>query len=330
MSQTMSALLAHAGRSPQETFTTERVPVPELRARDVLVRVKAVSVNPVDTKVLKRLPEGASQTLGYDAAGIVEAVGRDVSGFAIGDEIYYAGDVTRPGTNSELHAVDARIVAHKPSTLNWAEAAAMPLTTITAWESLFDHLRLTADSTGTLLIVGGAGGVGSIMIQLAKALTGVTVIATASREESREWVLAQGADHVVGHRDLVDEVAPLAPRGVNWIYSSYTPGNLDAYATLLQPFGRIVAVDDDPGPIIGLKAKSLSFHWEYMFARIINDAPDAGEQGRLLAAVADLVDHRRLQTTLTTTLSGLNPTTLRAAHDLVASGGTIGKTALTL
>lgn len=330
MSPSMMAVVAHAGRSPEDTFTVVEVTVPELRPHDLLVRVRAVSVNPVDTKVLKRLPPDGSVILGYDAAGVVEAVGSDVTGFSVGDEVYYAGDNTRPGSNAELHAVDERIVARKPTGLDWAEAAALPLTTITAWESLFDHLSLRSDSRGSLLIVGGAGGVGSVMIQLAKALTGVTVIATAGREESRAWVHELGADHCVGHRDLVAEVAPLAPEGLDWVFSSHTPGNIDAYATLLKPFGAIVAVDDDPGSILALKPKAISFHWEYMFTRIIHLTPDAAEQGRLLAATADLVDQGRLRTTLTTTLHGLNPATLRAAHEVMDAGTSIGKIAITV
>ena len=330
MGQTMMAVVAHAGRTAQNTFTLDEVPVPILRPRDLLVRVRAVSVNPVDTKMLKRLPDGGSITLGYDAAGVVESVGAEVTGFTPGDEVYYAGDNTRPGTNAELHAVDERIVARKPATLDWAEAAALPLTTITAWESLFERLRLRADSTGTLLIVGGAGGVGSVMIQLARALTGVTVIATASRDDSRAWVRELGADHVAGHRDLVAEVAPLAPDGLDWVFSAHTPGNIEAYASLLRPFGAIVAIDDDPGSILPLKPKAISFHWEYMFTRIINLTPDVAEQGRLLAATAGLVDEGRLRSTLTTTLHGLNPATLSAAHELIGSGSSIGKIALTV
>ena len=310
MSHPTTAWIAHGGRTGEDAFTAERVPVPELRPHDLLVRVRAVSVNPVDTKVLKRLGDGESKQLGYDAAGVVEAVGERASGFAVGDEVYYAGDISRPGTNAELHAVDSRIVAHKPANLDWAQAAALPLTTITAWESLFDKLRLTADSRGNLLVVGGAGGVGSVLIQLAKALTGVTVVATASRDESRAFVRELGADQVVGHRNLRDEVSAVAPEGVRWIFSSFTAGNLDAYQQLLQPFGEIVAVDDDPGPIGALKTKALSFHWEYMFARIIHETPDVAEQGRLLARTAQLVEQGRVRTTLGQRLAGLGPETL--------------------
>lgn len=330
MSHPTTAWIAHGGRTGEDAFTAERVPVPELRPHDLLVRVRAVSVNPVDTKVLKRLGDGESKQLGYDAAGVVEAVGERVSGFAVGDEVYYAGDISRPGTNAELHAVDSRIVAHKPANLDWAQAAALPLTTITAWESLFDKLRLTADSRGNLLVVGGAGGVGSVLIQLAKALTGVTVVATASRDESRAFVRELGADQVVGHRNLRDEVSAVAPEGVRWIFSSFTAGNLDAYQQLLQPFGEIVAVDDDPGPIGALKTKALSFHWEYMFARIIHETPDVAEQGRLLARTADLVERGSVRTTLRQTLTGLGPETLAEAHEILRSGTAVGKVAITL
>lgn len=330
MSHPTTAWIAHGGRTGEDAFTAERVPVPELRPHDLLVRVRAVSVNPVDTKVLRRLGDGESKQLGYDAAGVVEAVGERVSGFAVGDEVYYAGDISRPGTNAELHAVDSRIVAHKPANLDWAQAAALPLTTITAWESLFDKLRLTADSRGNLLVVGGAGGVGSVLIQLAKALTGVTVVATASRDESRAFVRELGADQVVGHRNLRDEVSAVAPEGVRWIFSSFTAGNLDAYQQLLQPFGEIVAVDDDPGPIGALKTKALSFHWEYMFARIIHETPDVAEQGRLLARTAQLVEQGRVRTTLGQRLAGLGPETLAEAHQILRSGTAVGKVSITL
>lgn len=330
MSHPTTAWIAHGGRTGEDAFTAERVPVPELRPHDLLVRVRAVSVNPVDTKVLKRLGDGESKQLGYDAAGVVEAAGERASGFAVGDEVYYAGDISRPGTNAELHAVDSRIVAHKPANLDWAQAAALPLTTITAWESLFDKLRLTADSRGNLLVVGGAGGVGSVLIQLAKALTGVTVVATASRDESRAFVRELGADQVVGHRNLRDEVSAVAPEGVRWIFSSFTAGNLDAYQQLLQPFGEIVAVDDDPGPIGALKTKALSFHWEYMFARIIHETPDVAEQGRLLARTAQLVEQGRVRTTLGQRLAGLGPETLAEAHQILRSGTAVGKVSITL
>lgn len=330
MSHPTTAWIAHGGRTGEDAFTAERVPVPELRPHDLLVRVRAVSVNPVDTKVLKRLGDGESKQLGYDAAGVVEAVGERASGFAVGDEVYYAGDISRPGTNAELHAVDSRIVAHKPANLDWAQAAALPLTTITAWESLFDKLRLTADSRGNLLVVGGAGGVGSVLIQLAKALTGVTVVATASRDESRAFVRELGADQVVGHRNLRDEVSAVAPEGVRWIFSSFTAGNLDAYQQLLQPFGEIVAVDDDPGPIGALKTKAISFHWEYMFARIIHETPDVAEQGRLLARTAQLVEQGRVRTTLGQRLAGLGPETLAEAHQILRSGTAVGKVSITL
>lgn len=330
MSHPATAWIAHGGRSGPDAFTAERVPTPDLRPDDLLVRVRAVSVNPVDTKVLKRLGDGQSKQLGYDAAGVVEAAGERASGFAVGDEVYYAGDISRPGTNAELHAVDSRIVAHKPANLDWAQAAALPLTTITAWESLFDKLRLTADSRGALLVVGGAGGVGSVLIQLAKALTGVTVIATASRDESRAWVRELGADQVVGHRNLRDEVSAVAPEGVRWIFSSFTAGNLDAYQQLLQPFGEIVAIDDDPGPIGALKTKALSFHWEYMFARIIHETPDVAEQGRLLARTARLVEQGRVRTTLGRRLADLGPESLAEAHQILRSGTAVGKVSITV
>ncbi|MBT0768737.1 zinc-binding alcohol dehydrogenase family protein [Kineosporia sp. J2-2] len=306
---------------------------PTLRPKDLLVRVRAVSVNPVDTKQHAGLAPGAVKQLGYDAAGVVEQVGPEATGFRVGDEVYYAGDITRDGTNAQLHAVDSRIVGRRPGTLSWESAAALPLTTITAWETLFDHFRLTAGDQGHLLVVGAAGGVGSMVIQLVKALApGVEVIATASREESAAWVRELGADHVVGHGNLVDDVRAIAPTGVHRIFSPYTRGNLPVYADLLLPFGAVVAIDEPEGQeTLPLKSKSASLHWELMFSRIMHEAPDVSEQGRLLTRVAELVDDGSLRSTLTTTFDGRTdgvPEALRQAHAVLSSGHSIGKAAV--
>ncbi len=312
------------------TFVEVEREVPELRGRDLLVRVHAVSVNPVDYKVAAGVGAGQQKQLGYDAAGVVEAVGPDANLFKVGDEVYYAGDISRDGTNAELHAVDERIVGRKPASLSWEEAAALPLTTITAWEALFEHMRLTPQDKGHLLIVGAAGGVGSIAIQLVKTLVpGVEVIATAGRGASQDWVRSLGADHVIGRDHLGEDVRAIAPEGVRWILSPYTAGNLDTYAQLVLPFGRVVAIDEPDGlETLPLKSKSASLHWEMMFARITNEAPDVDEQGRLLTRVAEMVDAGTVRSTLTRIFEGPAPDALRQAHALLSSGGSIGKAAV--
>ncbi|WP_432573545.1 zinc-binding alcohol dehydrogenase family protein [Kineococcus sp. SYSU DK005] len=303
------------------------LPVPDLRPRDLLVRVQAVSVNPVDVKVRAGLDrQGAPRVLGWDAAGTVEAVGEAVEGFSPGDEVWYAGDITRPGSNSELHAVDERIVSRKPATLGFAEAAALPLTTITAWEALFERLRLDGSSRGDLLVLGAAGGVGSIMVQLAKLRTGLRVLAGAGKPESREWVTALGADEVVDHHDLVASARAVAPDGVDLLFSAHSTGNVEAFAEVLKPFGEVVAIDDPVGlDLFPLKTKSIAWHWELMFTRSMFTTPDVAEQGRLLAETAALVDAGRLRTTLRTAIDDFSAAGLREAHRLLETGRTVGK-----
>lgn len=304
---------------------------PKLRPHDLLVQVEAVSVNPVDVKQRAHSkPSHGVRVLGFDAAGTVVATGSDVTLFEPGDHVYYAGSLDRPGSNAELQAVDERIVGRKPASLNFADAAALPLTTITAWEALFGKLRLTATSTGTLLIVGAAGGVGSIMIQLAKQLLpGVRVIGTTSREESTAWVKELGADDVVSHvGDLATNVLEVVPDGVDWIFTSASsqPGAVAAYVRVAKPFGAIVAIDDPHGlDVVPLKGKALSWHWEFMFARPVHHTADMIEQHRLLNSVAELVDEGKVRTTATTHLSPLDARSLREAHRLVESGRSIGK-----
>lgn len=305
------------------------VDVPELRPHDLLVEVRAASVNPVDTKVRRgRPPDDGVKVIGYDAAGTVREVGGEVTIFQPGDEVYYAGTIDRPGTNAGLHAVDERIVGRKPSTLTWAEAAALPLTTITAWESLFDKLHLTPESAGTLLVVGASGGVGSMVLQLAEALLPqVRTLATSSRPETDEWVLGLGAAATVNHRgDLRAEIAAAAPDGVDWIFTSQSADQIELYVDVLKPFGQVVAIDDgEVVDVASLKPKALSWHWESMFARPVHQAADQVQQHRLLDEVADLVDAGRLRTTLTTTLAPIDAEQLREAHRLVEDGHVIGK-----
>jgi zinc-binding alcohol dehydrogenase family protein len=323
------ATVSKAPISDPSSFVDMDMDVPPLGPRDLMVEVRAVSVNPVDTKVRGN---GASQTspqvLGYDAAGVVQAVGAEASIFAVGDEVYYAGALDRPGTNTQLHVVDERIVGPKPASLTFAEAAALPLTTITAWEGLFDKLKLTASSGGTLLMVGASGGVGSVALQLLRALVPqVRVIATASRPEAEDWVRALGADETVNHRgDLRAQVHEVAPEGIDYIFTANSQDQTELYVDVLNTFGQIVAIDDpDAVDVVKLKPKALSWHWEFMFARSLYQAPDQIRQHELLAEVAQLVMTGAVRSTMTTTLRPINAENIREAHRLVESGHVIGK-----
>jgi NADPH2:quinone reductase len=331
----MRALAHHASSGP---FNEVELPVPTPGPRDLVVEVRAVSVNPVDTKVHAGDPEGGPKVLGYDAAGVVTAVGDEVTLFSVGDEVYHAGSIARQGTNAQYHAVDERIAGPKPRTLSFAEAAALPLTTITAWESLFDRFRVreTGDAAqrsstidgeaGSLLVMGAAGGVGSMIIQLARALTDLTVIGTASREESRQWATDLGAHHVIGHHDLVADTRAVAPDGVDMIFSPFTAGMIETYAEVLNPGGGIVAIDEPEGlETLPLKDKSQSLHWELMFTRPLFAPPDMVAQHDLLARTAALVDAGTVRTTLAERLDGLTPENLQRAHDRVADGRMAGK-----
>jgi NADPH2:quinone reductase len=303
------------------------VPVPEPGLRDLLVRVEAVSVNPVDVKVRASAdPGGEPRILGYDAAGVVVATGADVGFFSPGDEVYYAGSIDRPGTDAQFHLVDERIAGHKPRSLTFGQAAALPLTTITAWEALFDRFRLTPESSGVLVVLGAAGGVGSMITQLTRALTRLVVIGTASRPESQQWVLDHGAHHVIGHRDLVQGVRDITPDGATHIFSSHTAGSIGDFAEILRPFGAVTAIDDPDGlDIMPLKSKSITFHWEFMFTRPLQQTPDMVEQHELLDRVAEMVDEGTIRTTLTQELGPISAETLRQAHAMVEEGRMVGK-----
>ncbi|WP_118137948.1 zinc-binding alcohol dehydrogenase family protein [Oceanicella sp. SM1341] len=304
--------------------------------RDILVRVEAVSVNPVDTKVRSSAqPEGGPRILGWDAAGTVEAIGAEVTMFRPGDAVYYAGDLTRPGTNAELHLVDERIAALKPQSLNWAEAAALPLTAITAWELLFDRLGVAygkAPGAGTLLVINGAGGVGSILIQLARRLTGLTVIATASRPETIDWVRRMGADHVIDHHKPLDaELARIGIPQVEYVAGlAATDAQMPVLPKIIAPQGRLALIDDPAAlDILPFKRKSISVHWEFMFTRSMFGTEDMIAQHQLLAEVAALVDAGVLVTTLNDTLSPISAGTLKTVHARLEAGRGIGKTVLT-
>ena len=322
--------------SDPESLIDVEVDKPEALDRDLLVRVRAIAVNPVDTKLRapKDTVETAPRILGWDAAGIVEAVGDGASLFKPGDEVYYAGDITRPGAYAEYQLVDERIVGRKPSSLSFADAAGLPLTTITAWEAFFDRLGLDRNGGNrgeTLLIIGGAGGVGSIGIQLAKA-AGLEVIATASRPETVAWVEELGADHTISHRKpLTPQVEQLGFRFVDHIaIFNDTDGHWDAAADLIRPQGRIVSIVENVKPLKFdvLKTKAAGLIWEFMFTRAMFETPDMIEQHKLLSQVADDIDAGRLRSTVSETLVPINAENLRKAHALIESGKARGKITL--
>ncbi|HXP01678.1 MAG TPA: zinc-binding alcohol dehydrogenase family protein [Luteibacter sp.] len=309
---------------------------PEPGPRDLLVKVEAISVNPVDTKIRRNVdPAGTDKVLGWDVAGTVVATGSEVTRFKAGDAVWYAGELERPGANSEWHVVDERVVGRKPSTLGMAEAAALPLTAVTAWELMFQRMGIPHGTQGrpaTLLVVGAAGGVGSIAVQLARRLTGLTVIGTASRPETRAWVAEMGAHHVVDHsKPLVDEVRAVAPEGVDYVLAlTRTEDHFAALVELLKPQGKFGLIDD-PAEAIDIrlmKRKSLSLHWELMYTRSLFRTDDMGEQGHLLDEVANLVDAGAVRTTMRENFGTINASNLRRAHALLESGTTIGKVVL--
>jgi zinc-binding alcohol dehydrogenase family protein len=309
---------------------------PAPQGRDLLVQVKAISVNPVDTKVRKRAaPKDGEppKILGYDAAGVVAAVGPEVTLFQPGDEVWYAGSIIRPGTNSEFHLVDERIVGHKPKSLDFAAAAALPLTSITAWEMLFDRFAI-ARGRGegkSLLIIGGAGGVGSIAIQLARTLTKLTVIATASRPETQSWCKELGAHHVIDHsKPMVEQLKERGHRFVDYIFGvTQSDQHFDTIVDAIAPQGKFGLIDD-PKPLdtSKFKGKSASVHWEAMFTRSTFQTPDMEEQHRLLSEVARMVDDGTIRTTVQENLGVINAANLRRAHAMIESGRTRGKIVL--
>jgi len=318
-----------------ESFLDVDLPRPAPEGRDILIEVRAVAVNPVDTKV--RAPkdgeENPPRVLGYDASGVVAAVGPGATLFNVGDAVYYAGDITRPGTNQQFHLVDERIVGAKPKSLSFAEAAALPLTTITAYESFFDRLGIDrdgADAGQSILIIGAAGGVGSIGIQLAKR-AGLTVIATASRPETIAWVKELGADHVVSHREpMVKQVKALGFETVDHIAIFNDMSHWDEAVELIAPQRGIVTIDDTdkPMPMGGMKTKAASLHWEFMFARAMFTTADMIEQHNLLTHVAGEIDKGHIRTTLAEVLTPINAENMRKAHALIETGAAKGKIVL--
>lgn len=312
------------------------LPTPTPTGRDLLVEVKAISANPVDTKVRRGMSaeDGGYKILGWDAVGVVKAVGSDVSLFAPGDRVYYAGDITRSGSNAEYQLVDERIVAHAPSSLNDAEAAAIPLTAITAWELLFERVALPLSKQSTpyhLLVVGGAGGVGSILLQLAALLTNVTIIATASRESTQAWAKSMGAHHVIDHHgDMPAQLSALGIPHVDCVISlTNTDDHFDALIEMLKPQGKLALIDDpDELDVKKMKRKSLSLHWELMFTRPVFETEDMIEQHKLLSQVASLIDKGLLKTTLGQHLGTINAENLMKAHEILESQSATGKLVL--
>jgi NADPH:quinone reductase len=320
-----------------EALVEIELPTPTPTGRDLLVEVKAISVNPVDVKVrLSAKPEAGNwKVLGWDAAGIVTAVGSEVTLFQPGDEVFYAGAIGRSGTNAEYHLVDERIVGTKPKTLDWAAAAALPLTSITAWEMLFDRLDVNKAVPGAapaILIIGGAGGVGSIAIQIARALTDLTVIATASRAETVAWVEEMGAHQIIDHSlPLAEQVAKLGLGAPAFVFSTtQTDRHLDEIAALIAPQGRLGLIDDPAVLDVNrFKRKSVSVHWELMFTRSIFNTADIAEQGKLLNEISRLVDTGILRTTMTEQYVPIDAANLQQVHTLIESGKARGKIVLT-
>ena len=311
------------------------LPDPVATGHDLLVEVHAVSVNPVDTKIRGGVapPAGEAKVLGWDAAGVVRAVGDRVQLFKPGDRVMYAGSLQRPGTNSELHLVDERIVGHAPASLGFEAAAALPLTSITAWELLFERLQVREhkDAAGTLLVVGAAGGVGSMLVQLARQLTGLTVVATASRPETHEWVRAQGAHHVIDHtRALSHQLRAIGIEQVEYVASlTHTGQHLAEIVESLAPQGKLALIDDPASlDVLSLKRKSISLHWEFMFTRSMFQTADMIEQHRLLTRIGQLVDSGVLRSTLAQHFGTINAANLRRAHALLESGTARGKIVL--
>ncbi|WP_430256342.1 zinc-binding alcohol dehydrogenase family protein [Neorhizobium sp. DAR64872/K0K18] len=313
------------------------LPEPEAKGRDLLVEIKAVSVNPVDTKQRRLQPVEAGQyrILGFDAAGVVQAVGPDVKLFKPGDEVFYAGAVNRPGTNAELHLVDERIVGKKPSSLSFEEAAALPLTAITAYETLFHRMKVqdkVASAWNAVLVIGGAGGVGSIAIQLLRELTDATVIGTGSRPETQDWIRTLGAHHVLDHsKPLAKQIAGMAIGNPAFVFSTTeTSDHINDILEMIAPQGRLGLIDDpkEPIDIRQFKRKALSIHWETMFVRPVFQTADMIEQYKLLNHVSELVDSGKIRTTLSDVIGPINAANLKKAHARIESGTTRGKLVL--
>lgn len=322
---TMSAVaMLDSVPSDQTDFLVDvKVDRPAPGPRDLLVEIAAVSINPVDTKVRMRAgKQDPPKILGFDAAGTVVDVGSEVSLFQPGDKVFYAGSNQRQGTNAELHLVDERLVGHAPKSLDVADAAALPLVSLTAWEALFDRLPVNQSTTGTLLVLGGSGGVPSALIQIARALTGLKVVATASNPESARWVKKLGAHEVIDHsRDLAGQIS-----AVDFVFSSWTTGRETELAALMKPQSHLVLIDDPVEPDLGaFKSKAIALHWESMFTRSMFETPDMGAQGEILNKISDMVDRGQFKGVTDRVLEGLRAETIMEGHRLVEKGRTTGK-----
>ncbi len=320
--------------SDPESFIEFETEKPTPLGKDLLIKIEAISVNPVDYKIrrnsLKEKTQDEPKVIGWDAVGIVEEVGNEVTLFKKGDKVFYAGDITKPGSNQEYQLVDERIVGFAPKKLTPEEAAAMPLTALTAYEILFDRMGLSKekDAGKSILIIGGAGGVGSIAIQIAKKLLGLTVITTASRPETVDWCQKMGADVVINHADLIQEVHDAGFENVDFIVDFVDLNQYwDAFVTLIKPQGKIGSISDPVHPVDlrQLKGKSVSFYWELMFTRAMFQTDDMVRQHEILNIISDLLDKDVIKSTLNTVLNGFSSENLRTAHQQLESGKTIGK-----
>jgi len=316
-----------------EAFLDVEIDEPVASDHNLLVEVRAISVNPVDTKVRKRPhPDETLRILGWDAAGVVTAIGDEVSGFTVGDEVYYAGCITKPGSNSEYQLVDERIAAKKPASLGFADAAALPLTTITAWEALFERLGISktgADGEKSILMISGAGGVGSIAIQLARKLANLKIIATASREESADWCKGHGADHVINHyEDIPAQLEELGCAAVDYVLClTNIAGYWKTITDVIKPQGKICTIVDffEDSNLDLLKLKSATFSFEFMFVRSMHQTDDMDEINKLLSETAALIDSGDLITTVSDVISPINADNMRKVHTTIEEGRTIGK-----
>lgn len=333
---TMKAVVLKHSAEPNgiNYFDDAEIAIPELKeAHDLLVEVKGISVNPVDTKTSKKNFEEDYRVLGWDAAGVVKKIGKAVTDFSVGDEVFYAGDYTRSGSNSQYQLIDERLVAKKPELLSMAESAAIPLTALTAWEALFDRLEITEKDQGKkILIINGAGGVGSAAIQLAKH-AGLEVITTASRIETLEWVNKMGADRVINHRQsLSEELRKIGVKELPYILCLYNPNAYwEEMAKIIQPQGRICSIVDADRPVdlSLLKNKSVTFSWEFMFTRSMYQTEDMGRQGEILTEIAKMYDQEILNKTMTKHMHPINAENIEDAHKIVGSSKMIGKLVLT-
>lgn len=321
----------------ENSFVEFELQKPKAEGHDLLIKIKAIAVNPVDYKIRKNSAQGIlldnPKIIGWDAVGIVEEIGEKVSLFKVGDEVFYAGDITKQGCNAEYQTIDERIVGKKPDNFSYEESVAMPLTSLTAWEILFDRMGISKekDAGKSILIIGGAGGVGSIAIQLAKHIGGLTVVATASRPETRDWCMKLGADEVINHHNLIEEAKKAGYDDFDFIVDFVDLNSYwDIIVNLIKPQGHIASItgSDKPIALNKLKTKSVSFSWEFMFTRPMFKTPDIIEQHYILTQISELMEEGIINTTVNTVLKGFNVENLKNTHQQLESGKAIGKIAI--